>query len=57
MTEIADSVLSGTQGAAMGNGDEVSAKSGSSSGRLVSLDALRGMDMFLILGGRRLWRN
>ena len=54
MTETADSVSNGTQGTAMINGNEVSAKSKSSSGRLVSLDALRGVDMFWILGGTTL---
>lgn len=57
MTETADSALSDTQGTATSNSKEVSAGPGSSPGRLVSLDALRGVDMFLILGERRLWRN
>jgi predicted acyltransferase len=53
MTETADNALGGTQGAAISNGDEVSARA-RSSGRLVSLDALRGVDMFWILGGTTL---
>ncbi len=53
MTETAESILSNTQGVATGSGNEVSTKPGSS-GRLVSLDALRGVDMFWILGGTTL---
>ncbi|MBN2513074.1 MAG: DUF5009 domain-containing protein [Sedimentisphaerales bacterium] len=55
MADTLDRVINDTQGAKMGDGREVPATSeSSSSGRLVSLDALRGMDMFWILGGTTL---
>lgn len=55
MAETLDRAVSGTQGAETENGRKADTPSeSSSSGRLVCLDALRGADMFWILGGTTL---